>query len=410
MLPGISIKFDNGNLNTIVSTADGVLGLLASAVAVIDKFALNTPYAVNSMTDVAALGILPDVNNYKLYKALNEFYAEAGEGTKLWIMGFAQDTKPSDWFTKDVTTGKAPVNTLLDKANGEITGLFTVFSPDGDYTVDATTGALDADVAVAKSKAQIIAEEYTETYYAPIYVLLEGYAFTGTHTDLADLNEESNNRVGIVLGDTETRTGTVPAIGAATQIIAGRIAKTQVHERIGKVKNGALATLTAYILDAAVETYDVEALHDKGYITFRTHIRKAGYYITDGPLATSKADDDYHNIALRRTIDKAYRLAHNIAANEILADFDLTNTGTIDPIYAKNVEGNVEREIAAQMTANGELSLDSTNKDDFGVQATFDLESNVATTNKINMTLKVRPKGYSEFFEIALGYDVELNS
>lgn len=409
MLPGISIKFDNGNLNTIVSTADGVLGLLASAVAVADKFALNIPYAVTGMADVAALGILPDVNNYKLYKALNEFYEEAGEGTKLWLIGFAKTKKVSDWFTLDVATGKAPVHNLLDQANGEIVGLLTSFSPDGTYTL-TIENAMDADVALAKQKAQLLAVNYINSNSAPFFILIEGYGFTGVHIDLADLNEESNNRVGIVLGDTETRTGTVAALGAATQIIAGRIAATQVHERVGKVKNGALTTLTAYILDEAVEDYNVEALHDKGYITFRTHIRKAGYYITNGPLATSKSDDDYHNIALRRTIDKAYRLAHNIASEEILADFDLTNDGTIDPIYAKNVEGNVEREIAEQMTANGELSVDSTDKNDFGVEASFDLITSVASTNKINMTLKVRPKGYAEFFEIALGYDVELNN
>jgi len=409
MLPSISIKYDNGNLNTIVSTADGVLGLLASAVAVVDKFALNTPYVVYGMTDVAALGILPDVNNYKLYKALREFYQEAGDGAKLWIMGFAQNTKVSDWFTVDSGTGKAPVQTLLDIANGEIIGLLTSFSPDGDYVVNVVNG-LDADVVLAKQQAQILAVNYTDKNYAPLFVLLEGLSFTGTHADLPDLNQESNNRVGIVIGDTERLTGAVAALGAATQIIAGKIAKTQVHERVGKRKNGSLATLNAYIRDEAVEMYNVEALHDKGYITFRTHVRKSGYYITDGPLATSKADDDYHNIALRRTIDKAYRLAHNVASEEILADFDLTAQGTIDPIYAKDVEGNIEREIAQQMTANGELSASKTDKDDLGVKAAFNLEINVVNTNKINMTLKVRPKGYAEFFEIALGYNVQLNN
>lgn len=409
MLPGISIKFDNGNLATVVATADGVLGLLASAVAVVDKFALNTPYAVKGMTDVAALGILPDVNNYQLYKTLKEFYEEAGEGTKLWLMGFAKTDKVSDWFTPSVTTGKAPVNILLDQANGEIVGLFTSFSPSEAYTLTITNG-MDADVVLAKQKAQLLAEQYTVSNYAPLFVLLEAYGFNGTHLELADLNTESNNRVGVVIGNTETRTGTVPSVGAASHIIAGRIAKTQVHERAGKVKNGALKTLTAFVLDIPVEQYDIEALHDKGYISFRSHVRKSGYYISDDPLATNKATDDYHNIALRRTIDKAYRLAHNIASNEILADFSLMNDGTIDPFYAKDVEGNIEREIAQQMTANGELSASKTDKDDLGVTAKFDLTKNVATTNKIELTLRVRPKGYAEQFEIKLGYNVTLNN
>jgi hypothetical protein len=408
MLPGIDIKFDNGNIGTVVATADGVFGLVASAVAVVDTFALNTPYTVKGMADVAALGILPDVDNYRLYKALKEFYAEAGEGTKLWLMGFAKTDSVSDWFAADVTSGKAPVEVLLDASNGEITALFTAFSPDETYIL-VTTDGIDDDIAVAKANAQLLAENYMALNFAPLFVIIEAYGFTGVALDLPDLLLEANNRVAVFIGDTETRTGTTASLGAAVAVLAGRLAKIQVHENAGKVKLGALETLTAFILDAPVESYDVAALHDKGFVTFRTHVRKAGYYISDDPLATAMIDD-YHYISRRRVIDKAFRLAHNIASNEILADFDLQNDGTIDPLFAKTVEGNIEREIAQQMTSNGELSASATDKDDLGVVATFNMTKNVATTNRIELSLKVRPKGYARWFDILLGYDVNLNN
>lgn len=409
MLPNISIKFDNGNLDTIVSTADGVFGLLASSVAVAGTFELDTPYVVKSMADVANLGILPDVNNYKLYNALREFYEESGEGRKLWLMGFDKATKVSDWFTLDPTTGKAPVEKLLDKANGEIKALFTKFSPLGTYN-PTIENAIDADVFLAKQKAQLLAKNYTAKKFSPFYVILEGYAFTGVHVDLATLLEGSDNRIGIFIGDTEKRTADVPSFGASNHILGGRRAKIQVHESSGKVKSGALVTLNAYILDEQVEDYDVESIHDKGYITFRTHVRKTGYYISDDPLATNPTNDDYSQIPLREVIDKAFRLAHNIASNEILTDFDLNNDGTISPFFAKTVEGNIEREIAQQMTANGELSADAANKDDLGVAARFNTTQNVSTTNRIELTLKVRPKGYARWFDILLGYDITLNN
>ena len=408
MLPGISIKFDNGNIATVVATADGTLGLVASAVAVVDKLQLDTPYSVKGMADVAALGILPDVDNYRLYKTLSEFYEQAGEGTKLWLICYGKDTKVSDWFTADVGTGKAPVEKMLDAANGEVSGLFTSFSPEGAYVLTIANG-MDADVELAMQKAQLLADNYTTKNFAPLFVILEAYGFTGIAADVVDLLALSNNRVGIFVGDTEQRTGVPASIGTASHVLAGVLASTQVHENAGKVKNGALKTLNAYIVDSPAEEYDVAALHDKGYITFRTHVRKAGYYITDDPLATLPTDD-YSNISLRRVIDKAYKLAHNIASNEILADFDLNNDGTISPFFAKTVEGNIEREIATQMTAKNELSASLTDKDDLGVTATFNTEINVATTSRIELTLKVRPRGYARWFDILLGYDVNLNN
>ncbi|MGV8814746.1 MAG: DUF2586 family protein [Gelidibacter sp.] len=408
MLPGINIKFDNGNIGTVVPSADGVFGLLASAVAVVDKFDLNTPYTLKGMSDVAKLGILPDVNNYTLYTWLRKFYEEAGEGTELWLMGFAKTDKLSDWFAPAVATGRTPAELLLDASNGRLTALFTSFSPDVSY-VSVITAGIDADVVVAKSLAQTLAENVTAQDYTPIFVVLEGYGFNGNAIDLADLTAESNNRVGIFIGNTEKRTGDVTVNGASTSVLAGRLAKISVQESPAKVKLGALKTLTAFIVDEPVEQYDVEALHDKGYMTFRTHARKSGYYIVDGILATDIADD-YQKLARRRVIDKAFRIAHNILSNEIQNDFDLTNSGTIDPIYAKDVEGNVEREISILMTDRGELSKDSSNPEDTGVKAAFNLTNNVAATNRIEMTLKVRPKGYAEFIEVLLGFSVELNN
>ena len=95
MLPGINIEFQNGQLGQVVDLPDGVSGLLASAVAVGTTFLLNTPYQIRSMVDVAALGIIPDVHNYKLYKTLKEFYAEAGapEGA-LFVNGELVGTVP----------------------------------------------------------------------------------------------------------------------------------------------------------------------------------------------------------------------------------------------------------------------------------------------------------------------------
>lgn len=403
MLPGINIEFQNGQLGQVVDLPDGTSGLLASASAVGTTFLLNTPYQIKSMVDVAALGIIPDVNNHVLYKTLKEFYEEAGEGTELWLMGFAKTTKVSDWFTLDVGTGKAPVEKLLDSANGKIRMLFTAFSPTASYVV-TLVGAIDGDVMVATNLTQQLAENYTSSKYAPFFTIIEGYAFSGDKVALTELSTASFNRVMIALGDTEKRTGTSASKGAAVGIIAGRFAKISVHVNIGKVRDGALSNLVAYILDTPAEQYDVEALHDKGYVTFRQHTGKSGYFFTDDPLACEVADD-YHYASRRRVIDKAYRLAYTACLEFLLDDNTVNNDGTLSPIYAGIIENEVESLIYNQMTINGELSYDPNDAKDRGVICKMDLTNNVTSTSKLKFSkLQVKTKGTNRWIDVPLGF------
>lgn len=403
MLPGINIEFQNGQLGQVVALPDGIGGLLASAVAVGTTFLLDTPYQIKSMVDVAALGIIPEVNNYVLYKTLKEFYAEAGEGTELWLMGFAKTTKVSDWFTLDVTTGKAPAEKLLDAANGKLRFLFTAFSPTNAYVLTLLDG-LDSDVLVATNLAQQIAENYTAKKYAPFFTIIEGYGFDGDKVALGTLTASNFNRAMIVLGDTEKRTGATASKGAAVGIVAGRFAKISVHVNIGKVRDGALSNINAFIVDTPVEQYDVEAIHDKGYVSFRQHTGKSGYFFTDDPLACEIADD-YHYAARRRVIDKAYRLAYTSTLEFLLDDNDVLNDGSISPIYAATVENAVESLIYKQMTANGELSFNPSDPRDRGVICKVDLSHNVTSTSKLKIAqLQVKTKGTNRWIDVPLGF------
>lgn len=406
MLPGINIEFQNGALGQVTPLPDGCFGLITTADEVATTFEHNKPYVVKSMLDVANLGIVDNVGNHRLYKFLSEFFEEGGSGQELWLMAFpkvdgsSNPTKISDLFTP--VSGRAPAEDLLDAANGKLRALFALWNPDNTYTPSITNG-IDGDVALAKTKAQALLEDYTDRKKAPAFCILEGYAFTGTHTDLADLSLEENNRVGVLIGDTESRSGLTASKGSALGVLAGRLAKYGVHVNIGRVANGALAPLTFFIEDTPCENYDVESLHDKGYISFRTHVGRSGYFFTDDPLATL-VSDDYHAITHRRVIDKAYRIAYDTMLNFLLDDVQLTNQGTVSPIYAKTIEGQVINAIYSQMTANGELSADLTDASDKGVICEVNTTNNVAATSKLIVTLQVRPKGHARYIDVPLGF------
>lgn len=406
-LPKLTIKFDNGNIGSVVPSPDGVFGLLASAedVLVLDGFAVDTPVVVRSMVDVAKIGIVPTIQNGRMYKWLKEFFAEAGDGTELWIMGVDPTLKVSEWFTADVDTGKTIAEKLLDTANGKIRAIFTCYSP-ATEGVGTLTDGLHSDVWVAQGLAQTLAENYTTAKFAPFITMLEGYKFSGDVTELRDLTEGSDNRVGILIGDTVPRTEILAGSeGAATGVLAGRLAKSQVHINCGKVKDGSLSNLDAFIVNDRAEVADIETIHDKGYITFRMHTGKSGYYFTDDPLACEVADD-YHYISRRRVIDKGYRIAARVMSNYLLDNIPLANDGTIDPFYAKTIEADVERAIATEMTSRGELSADVTSKDDIGVQCYVNPAQNVVSTGRYEMSLKLRPHAYGRFIDVVLGFDV----
>lgn len=404
-LPGIKIQFAKGVLGGFNTSEDGVLGLLATAAAVAGKFELNKPYKITGMAEVAKLGLVKGhVQNGRLYKTLSEFYTEAGEGTALWIMGMAAATRVSDWFTTDAE-GKYPAALLLDSAKGEIKGLLTSYS--GTATPALVEG-LGNDVMSAVIKAQLFAKNYTDLKYAPVFVLMEGWGFAGSVTALPDLSSSDCNRVGILIGDTigKTQPG-YSNYGAAIGVLGGRVAKSAVHINVARVADGALSITEAWVVDEAAEVADFTGLNEKGYLCFRYHQGKGGYYFTDDHLATA-VEDDCHFLTRRRTIDKAYRIAYTALLNVLLDNVPTDNDNKLQRPWCKSVEGMVESAIAGQMTGAGELSADKLNKDDRGVVCFINPNQNILATGKLQVVIKVRPFGYARYIDVTLGFATDL--
>lgn len=397
-LPNVFIDFQNGNIGSVRQSNDGVFGLIIGAEAVVDKFQLNKPYLIKSLEQLIELGILPAIGtNYKLYKTVKEFYQEAGTGTELWILGVSTTKTLSHYVTEGT------VNTLL-QADPRISGVFFVRTQVGATSV---VNGLDQQVYNVLPLAQSAAETSTTLAYKPIFIIIDGFGFSGVPTDLTNLTTFNYNRVGVLIGDTESRTGATASQGSAIGILAGRLANTQVHQNIGKVKLGALTPLQMYVKDNLVESADVEMIHDKGFITFRTLPGKAGYFFSDDPLAC-EVEDDYHYLTRRRVADKAYKLCYQVLVNYLLDEIPVTNEGKISPTYAKGIQGHVERVIAQEMSAKGELSVDVTKKDDQGVKCYIDLNQNVVSTSELQVQVSIRPHGYNRFINVLLGYQVNL--
>jgi len=392
-LPKVTVNYTTGALGRVAPSADGVFGLLTSGVAVESTFALNTTYTLRSMDDVAALGITAD-NNAGLYKALKEFYDVAGAGTELWLRAVADTVTMTDML--DLTEVNN-VKKLLEDSNGRLRGIFVHRTPDGSYT-PVTTNGIDGDVFAAISNATLVSTYAADTMKAPLFVVIAGLHYTGT--SLTDLTERTDNTVAVMIGDT------VAGNGCAIGLLAGRLAKSPVQRNAGRVKDGAIYSAGyAYIGSDKVENADVESLHNKGYITLRQHAGRAGYFFTDDPLATATTDD-YNGIAVRRVIDKAYRLAYGAMAEELLDEVSVNDQGQVSVSYAKYIENKVENAIINSMTVNGELGNDPADANDTGVECLVDPTLNVLSTGKIVVNLRIKPFGYAKYIEVNLGFKI----
>ncbi|MBS7234152.1 hypothetical protein KHA90_24425 [Flavobacterium psychroterrae] len=392
--PNVNVSFENGNLGIVATSPDGICVIVSSAVSN-SGFALNKAYTVYSLEEAETLGIIPSVaGNYELHKTIKEFYAEAGTGTELWIYGLAK--------TKTLDELISASSVVLTASNRRIRFVVVKYAPSVAEVV--VTAGIRTGFPATVATAQAIAEQFTTDKKQPVVFIIEAYNFTGVASDLIGFSSSTNNRVAVLIGDTETRTGSTASKGAAVGVLAGRIATNQVHVNVGRVKDGALKPLTFYVVDTPVEQVNIDAIYDKGFITLTTHVGKSGYFFVDDMLAC-EIEDDYHFLTRRRVIDKAYVLANQSLTDFILDTVPLNNEGKIQASYAKALEAEVERVIAQAMTAKGELSADVTVANDTGVECQIDVTNNISQDSTIKGRIKVRPHGYGRFLEFSIGFN-----
>lgn len=392
-LPKVTINYQSGALGRVLPSADGVTGLIATAAAVSSTFALGTVYEVRSMDGVAELGIT-EANNPGLYKVLSEFFGAAGGSAELWLMGVADTVTLTQMADPDQTHGKL----LLNTANGRIRTLMIHRTPGVEYSPEVTNG-IDADCESAIAKAQLLGDWATNTLKTPILTIVPALYFSGTASDLSAMNERTDDRVAMMLGDT------AEGNGCAIGLLGGRIARSPVQRNVGRVRDGAIVSDQAYIGAAKVENAAVATIHNKGFITLRTHAGRAGYYFTDDPLCNISTDD-YNGIAVRRVIDKAYRVAYQAISDELLNEITVNDQGQVSVSYAKSIENKMENAIINSMTINGELGNDPADQNDTAVECVVDPTINVVATGKLLVELRVKPHGYAKFIEVNLGFKI----
>jgi hypothetical protein len=173
---------------------------------------------------------------------------------------------------------------------------------------------------------------------------------------------------------------------------------------MGRVKDGAMPVETPGFSDGSLFTdftdADLEEMHDKGYIFFKSHPGKSGYYFNDSHVA-APLDDDYNYIEMGRVADKATRIANRVYIDEILDNVDVdADTGKLPVSTCKNFEQLIEQAIDTEMVGEGELS---------GVDAFCDADQNILQASEIDIELNLVPKGTSRKIVVNQQYALSLS-
>lgn len=374
-LPNVSIVIGNGNMGAVALSDDGISGLILTGTAVAEKLELNKVYVLGGMTDLKKHGI-EEATNPLLFKELTAYYNAAGDGAELHLLVVGESTT----LTQICAAAEdAPLKKLINSAAGRIRLVGINRNTAADYEPSAEQG-LDADVISAIAAAQTVADGFLSKI-APFRVLLPAMGWSGETADLYQPREGSANRVSVVMAS-DGKFGASKLYSAAIGQVLGRAAKIQVHQNIGRVRDGAIAT-AGYLTDGKTPQdhfSQLNLLDDAGYIFYRTFVGKNGYYL-NGDATAAPLTDDYCFLSSGRVIDKAMIIAYNTYIDEILDNIEVDPAdGTIPTAICKSYEAMIIRAVNTSM--NGEIS---------SFTAYINPAQNVLTNGKMEIICKIVP-------------------
>lgn len=404
MRPGVNVIVTNGNLNLAPANENGTsVILVASPAAPVAGY--GVAFQVSTLDEVKTA--FAQVGNEPVIEAFEKgFFAEAAEGTKVYVLAMAQATTLETLFAA-VNAEKA-----LNLAAGNARLVAAIKFPAGGYTPTVTNG-FDQDVFAAATAAQTLGDSWGGKHKG-FRALIQGYGFTNAGAAL-DGRTRTNNRVGIVVGSIADSTA------AATLLALGRAAKVNPQVNIGRVKSGSLniAAADAVKIGAtaadAVSDADKNLLHDKRYITFERNENAPGYVWNNDQMFTA-VNDDYNNLRYGRVIDNAQRVAYKAYYEELKDDVEVDENGRLDAVVeqalALKITRRLDIDIPGQLSTKKDGSSDAVvliNPDPVEYASLYSKNSinspnlNIIQSETLYMFLFLKPRGSLTYINVYLG-------
>jgi hypothetical protein len=404
--PNVSISVMNGGLNLIPPSGFGTSAILvASPVAPVAGY--SVPFLVK--TKKQASTAFAQVGNEDVIIAIVDgFFAEAPEGTSLWIMAMAPTTTLTALFDP------ANANIVLNAGGGDVRLLAAIKFPSVDYVPTITTG-FDAEVFTAVTAAQALADLWF-TNKKPFRVIIEGYAFDGVAATAKDYSTLADSNCAIVIGNINGETA------QAAMLAMGRAARGEAQQNIGRIKTGSLAIAEDSIVNIGAilvdqyDTDDLDILWTKRYITFERNETGSGYVFNDDNMLCDPTSD-FNSLRNGRVMDNATRIAFDTYYRELKDDVDVDENGRISIVVEKAletaIESGVDNGIRGQLSKKKDGTADViclVNPDPIQYASLYEANGipdpnfNIFQTSAVYLFVFLKPKGCLKYLNVFLGF------
>lgn len=402
--PNVLVAITNDNLGLRAPSENGVSVVLVAAPQP-PTSGYGVAKLLTTIADVKAE--FAHVDNAPVVAAFEKgFFAEAAEGTKVYVLAMAPAT--------NLETLMAAVNAekALNLAGGKARLLAAIKFPAVGY-VPVVTNGFDADVHNAVTAAQTLATAWNVKNKG-FRFLIEGYVYSNAAAAL-DYSTSTNRNGNIVVGSIADSTAT------ATLLALGRLARVEPQENMGKVKTGSLniaaadAVKIGSIAADLVSSTDLTLLHTKRYITFEKNEIASGYVWNDDNTLTV-ITDDYNNFRFGRIIDNAQRIAFTEYYEELKDDVEVDAQGRLSAVVEKALETKIESAIDADM--RGQLSKRNDGSADvvclvnpdavtyaalYAKNGITNPNFNIIQSETIYLFVFLKPKGCLKYINVYLG-------
>lgn len=275
----------------------------------------------------------------------------------------------------------------------------------GLFTVLASANKLQIVTQSIKGKT-VLKVDATSTAIGGALIQYTGSQLASGETEDAWMNSLISTWVGFTSNRVSVNAGSADIYSSANRdynirncahIVSARESLIPIQEDLGKVARGALPL----ILTPSENSGKYGIYHDEDakpgldvsrFTTLRRFKNIPGFYITNGRTFATPGSD-YTFLQYRRVIDRAATLLTVISKQFINAEFRVNADGTIYEIDAVNAEDKVSQFLYSDLRQNV-----------VGLQVQVDRNINLLSTQKMKITVSVRPYGYVKFIDLTIGF------
>jgi hypothetical protein len=311
------------------------------------------------------------------------------------VLAFTDAAAVLDDVYAGTATPPATDNTAIAAAIDVLTA--SAFTFEAIHVVGTPTSAANTATLCTAVDAKMTTAEANKRYIAAIIECPESESDATIAAALLSF-ASAHGRIWVVCGDAylvSTVTGLTQVRNGAW-VLCARLAGSKLSESPGKVLLGALKN----VADIDRNEESTPGLSDARFVTLRTLIGKAGYFITDGPTM-AQTSSDYNTIMNVRVVNRAAQIANAAFTDYLNADVRVdATTGYIDERDAKKIENNVTAQLQAALQGSPGSSTDECSR----VSARMSRTDNLLSSSVATAVVSIVPKGYLRSIIVDIGF------